>query len=92
MEAVQAFIEAWAEAHGESPVSTSQLLELAMTRGLVAFAFAAKSDHAKRVRFGMSLSTLRDRRFGDYRVVQSTDSHKKTRTFRLALSKTGSLK
>lgn len=81
----RAFIEAWAEAHGSTPVTAVELLDLAKNRGLVTFAFAAKSDHAERVRFGMSLGALRDRRFGDRKVTQRMDTHKKARVFQLVI-------
>ena len=49
----------------DSPKSAVELLQLAKDRRLVTFAYAARSDHAERVRFGKSLGGLRDRRFGD---------------------------
>ena len=79
----RAFVFAWWDAYQDRPITTSALLLLATGEDLVPFAYAAKSEHAERVRFGKSLSSLRDRRFGDYRVVLARDAHKKTRLFRL---------
>ncbi len=79
----RAFVLAWWDMYQDRPVTGSALLQLATGEDHVTFAYAAKSEHAQRVRFGKSLASLRDRRFGDYRVVLARDAHKKTRLFRL---------
>lgn len=79
----RAFVHAWWEAHRDTPVSAKDLLQLAMNNDLVAFAFSANSESAQRIRFGRALSGLRDRRFGDLRVVVATDAHNKVKVFRL---------
>jgi len=81
----RAFVQAWWDAHRDTPVSAKDLLQLAVTQDLVGFAYAAPSDHAQRIRFGRALASLRDRRFGDHRVVVRADSHSKVKMFSLVI-------
>ncbi|MBE0567946.1 MAG: hypothetical protein IH621_18475 [Krumholzibacteria bacterium] len=78
-----AFVAAWWDTYHDIPKSAVELLQLAKDRQLVTFAFAARSDHTERVRFGKSLSGLRGRRFGDQQVVMATDTHRKIQVYRL---------
>ncbi|MBE0566080.1 MAG: hypothetical protein IH621_08995 [Krumholzibacteria bacterium] len=79
----RAFVSAWWDAYRDAPRTASELLQLARDRDLVGFAYAAKNDRAERVRFGKSLGSIRDRRFGAYRVIAAKDSHSKSQVFRL---------
>lgn len=79
----RAFVAAWWDAYRDAPRTASELLQLARDRDLVGFAYAAKNDRAERVRFGKSLGSIRDRRFGAYRVIAAKDSHSKSQVFRL---------
>jgi hypothetical protein len=78
-----AFITAWWDAHRDTPMPARDLLQLAQDKDLVGFAYYGNSERAQLTRFGMKLKQLRDRRFGDHRVVVGKDSHKKVQVFRL---------
>jgi len=88
----QAFINAWHAEFQGTPVEARQLMTLAVGQELVPFAYAARSEHAQKVRFGKSLSSLRDRKFGEFKVSVSTDTHKKTKTYRLVPVEVGLFK
>jgi hypothetical protein len=78
-----AFVAAWWGRHRGSPVKVTELLDLANDSDLVAFACTGASEQARKAKFGKSLNSLRDRKFGDVEVVISKDSHSKTRQYRL---------
>jgi hypothetical protein len=78
-----AFVAAWWGRHRGSPVKVTELLDLANESDLVAFACTGASEQARKAKFGKSLNSLRDRKFGDVEVVISKDSHSKTRQYRL---------
>lgn len=77
----RAFVDAWWHKFRDAPVGAKDLQQLAHDQDLVGFAYAAPSDHAQRVRFGRALMGLRDRRFGDLRVMVRKDSHSKVQMF-----------
>lgn len=77
------FIATWWEAYQGVSVTAKDLLELAKHHDLVGFAFSARSESGERIRFGKQLAQLRDRRFGDHRVVVGNDANKKVQVFRL---------
>jgi hypothetical protein len=79
----RAFVTAWWDRHRESPVGVRELLELADTNDLVAFACTGASDQARRVKFGKALNSLRGRKFGDIEVAITQDGHAKKRQYRL---------
>lgn len=79
----RAFVQVWYERHGTSPVGVRELLALAEEKDLVGFAYASKSETGQRMRLGRALSGLRDRRFGDLRVVVGGDRTRKTNQYRL---------
>jgi hypothetical protein len=78
-----AFVAAWWGKHHGSPVRVTELLELAASSDLVAFACTGASDSARKAKFGKSLNGLRDRKFGEVEVAISNDSHTKARLYRL---------
>lgn len=78
-----AFIVAWWAAFGSTPVSGGVLLKLAVGNQLVPFAMGAGNDRSQQIKFGRALGGLRDRRFGDFRVVFGLDSHTKTNLYTL---------
>ncbi|MBU1676220.1 hypothetical protein KKA85_10615 [bacterium] len=80
----RAFATAWWDVHGDRPVSIGTLLQLAVDRDLIPFAIASKSEHGQKVRLGKALNEIRDRRIGDVRVICTTDTHSKTKMYRLA--------
>jgi len=77
----RAFVDAWWHKFRDAPASAKDLQQLAHDQDLVGFAYAAPTEHAQRVRFGRALMGLRDRRFGDLRVVVRKDSHSKVQMF-----------
>lgn len=79
----RAFIDAWLERFRNKPVGSSELLNLAIRGRLVPFALDAPSEIAQRIKFGRALGKLRDRRFGDLRVVVASDSHSKSKVYSL---------
>ncbi|MBA4389104.1 MAG: hypothetical protein C0404_14120 [Verrucomicrobia bacterium] len=79
----RAFVQAWHERHGTSPVGVRELIALAQEKDLVGFAYASKSETGQRMRFGRALCGLRDRKFGDLRVVVGGDRNRKINQYRL---------
>ena len=84
-----AFVETWWEAHRDSPKPARDLLQLAKDNDMVGFAYSGNTDRAQLTRFGMKLTGLRDRRFGDHRVIIGKDTHKKVKVFRLVAVEKG---
>lgn len=78
-----AFVEAWWGRYGGAPVTTGDLLQLATDDNLVAFAHAAKSDNGRLAKFGKQLRRIRDRRFGDRRVVTDRNTSRHSNDYRL---------
>ena len=79
----KAFIVAWQDTFYSHPVKTNQLLKLAEDHDLISFAVAGQSPQAQRVKLAKALTTIRGRRFGDVVVEASTNTHSKTREYRL---------
>lgn len=88
----RAFVAAWQEEFQGAPVTAGQLMTLAETQELIPFAYAARTEHAQKIRFGRSLTNLRGRKFGEFQVVAETDNHKKTKTYRLVPAEVGVFK
>ena len=82
-------MDAWWEAHKDIPVTTRDLFQLAQDNDMVGFAYSGNTERAQLTRFGKKLSGLRDRRFGDHRVIISKDTHKKVKVFRLVVVEKG---
>jgi hypothetical protein len=78
-----ALVAAWQRRHGTNAVRAGELLELATSEDLVAFARTGASDPARRAKFGKALNGLRNRRFGDVEVTFVSDGHSKARLYRL---------
>lgn len=78
-----AFIDAWWDRFGSVPVRTGDLLQLATDENLVAFAHTAKSDSGRLAKFGKSLRRIRDRRFGERRVLAVRNSKRCSNDYRL---------
>jgi hypothetical protein len=78
-----ALVTAWWERHRDGPVGVRELLDLAETNDLVAFACTGASDQARRVKFGKALNSLRGRKFGGIEVAITQDGHAKKRQYRL---------
>jgi hypothetical protein len=79
----RAFVAAWHEKHGSSPVGVADLLELAESNDLIAFACDGKSLQAQKSKLGKALNRIRGRKFGDVEVAVQTDTHTKARRYRL---------
>lgn len=78
-----ALVDAWWNRHHGNPVRATDLLELADTHDLVAFARTGTSETARKTKFGRALNGLRNRKFGEVEVVVSQDGHAKARLYRL---------
>lgn len=85
----RAFVQVWWQKYGGATVGVRELIALAETNDLVAFAFAAKSEQSQRMRFGRALSALRGRRFGDLQVVVAEDSAQKVNAYRVVAVERG---
>jgi hypothetical protein len=84
----RAFVAAWWDTHGDTPVKTGELFEIVSRWELLPSVFAAAKDdaseHALRTRLGKALGQRRDRRFGDFFVrTLGHDSHQKGTLYRL---------
>ena len=77
------FVQAWHARFGTASVGVRELMALAEEKDLIGFAYASKSESGQRVRLGRALSGLRDRKFGDLRVVVGGDSCRKVQQYRL---------
>jgi 5S rRNA maturation endonuclease (ribonuclease M5) len=78
-----AFVEVWHGEHGDRWVTTAELLELADQRDLLGFLLTAKTERGQKTSLGRALNGMRDRRFGDLKLVTGTDGHRKVAVYRL---------
>jgi len=81
----RAFVEVWWEEYGDRWVSPTDLFDLADRRDLISFVLCGKTERAQKIRLGKALGGLRDRRFGDRKLVTGTDGHKKITVYRLVV-------
>jgi hypothetical protein len=81
----RAFVNAWWEKYGDTWVQVRDLWDLANDFDLIGFVLGHKGERSQRTRLGMRLAGMRDRRFGDMRIVAGTDSHSKAAQYRLVV-------
>jgi len=84
----RAFVAAWWDTHGDTPVKTGELFEVVRQWELLPSVFATAKDdaseHALRTRLGKALGQRRDRRYGDLFIrTLGQDSHQKGTLYRL---------
>jgi hypothetical protein len=77
------FVQAWHARFGTASVGVRELMALADEKDLIGFAYVSKSETGQRMRLGRALTGLRDRKFGDLRVVIGGDSNRKVHQYRL---------
>lgn len=78
-----ALVAAWWEEHRDGYVVARDLLNLAESTELVAWARTGGSEQSQFSRFGWALRQLRDKRLAGLEVEFSTDRHTRARRYRL---------
>jgi len=82
------FVAAWWDAYHDNWVSAKDLLKLALERDLLGGTIGDKSARSQQTRLGRALATVRDRQFGEWRIVIRRDAHSKSAGYRLLLAET----
>ncbi|MBU8913305.1 MAG: hypothetical protein KOO61_04725 [Spirochaetales bacterium] len=77
------FIHVWWERFNETPKAPSVLLDIAQTEGLIPFAYVGNTEQARLAKFGKTLSTIRDRKFGQYSVMVTKNKKRGSNDYRL---------
>ncbi len=77
------FVAAWWDAYHENWVAAKDLLELALERDLLGGVIGDKSLRSQQTRLGRALAAVRDRQFGEWRVLMRRDAHTKGACYRL---------
>jgi hypothetical protein len=71
----RAFVAAWWEAHGGTPVAAKVLLELAVSSDLLPHVLGGKNERSQSIRLGKGLTGNRNRVYGDFRIMGAHLSH-----------------
>ena len=77
------FVAAWWDAYHDNWVAAKDLLELALERDLLGSVIGDKSLRSQQTRLGRALAAVRDRQFGEWRVLMRRDAHTKGACYRL---------
>jgi hypothetical protein len=87
----RAFMAAWWKAHGEAPVGTAALFDLATTQELLPDVLSAKGrstkddPHSQRTRLGRALGRKRDYVCGPYRIESAGEDNSGRQLYRLRM-------
>jgi hypothetical protein len=79
----RAFAAAWWAAHGNQPVTSAQLFDLAAKGKFLGGVLVGKDEPANRVRLGMALAKKRDSVCGQHRIVGAGPDRTGAQTYRL---------
>jgi hypothetical protein len=77
------FVAAWWDAHRDNWVAAKDLLRLALERDLLGATIGDRSPRSQQTRLGRALAVVRDRQFGQWRVLLRHDTHSKSAGYRL---------
>lgn len=89
-QAWRAFTITWWERFQDGWVSASELHSLAVEKDLLVQVLGEKGDRSQKIRLGKALQSVRDRRFGPYRVVSEPNTTTGASRYRLdRVSNTG---
>ena len=72
-----ALIHVWQKQFDIKPTAVKDLLSMAESRDLIGFAVVGDSEQARKVRLAKKLTSLRGRRFGDWRIEITYDKRTK---------------
>lgn len=79
----KALVEKWWDRHGRAPVYTKQIRQLCEDENLL---LEVRGDGGKRsqsIKLGKAVNKNAERVFGDYRIISTSDSHRKTNAYQL---------
>ena len=82
-------LQPWWDRFGSKFIAAVDLLNLAIEKGLLAATIGDKSPQSQKIRIGRTLSAMRDRQFGDYRITIRRDSRTKNQTYGLVNASDG---
>jgi len=77
------FTENWFSTYARSSVGVARLYELVLDKD-IPIDLGSGSEHSKRIRLGLQISKMRQRQFGDYRIVPGKEKNH-AQTWRLEL-------
>jgi hypothetical protein len=77
------FVAEWWEVHGDAWVSSAALLNLAVDNNMLGSVLDNYSERSRLTRLGQALMRVRDRQFGQHRVLVGTNRHNKAAQYRL---------
>lgn len=77
------FIGAWWEKFRDKAVTTTELHELALENDLLMLVLGDKGERSQKIRLGRALGKLNGRFFGEYKVVETIDAHKKMKCYQI---------
>jgi len=77
------FTDNWFFSYAHSSVGVAQLYELVLDKD-IPIDLGSGSEHSKRIRLGIQISKMRQRQFGDYRIVPGKEKNH-AQTWRLEL-------
>ena len=77
------FIGAWWEKFGSGAVVTAELYSMAVENDLLMTVLGDKGERSQKIKLGRALGKLNGRFFGEYKVVEAKDTHKKVKCYRI---------